>query len=555
MKDKLELYFQNKEINSIEEFFKLEKLEKLTTGLSLIVKIFDYLENNNNTNAIFNIITSISNYNIDVMQDEISEGLKILIRKKRISKCFRFLISHLNNNKNIDDYLIIEVITLISKQLNVAKDNKNDICSYDSYIDNLLLQVSCNSNSDEKEDKLSKQEIDSYVIDLFKAYTKNNKVKYNQLLWKTAITVFFKSDFTALKENTYNPKNTSNIKFNNADTSYLSLKHTTSFQILNLFPFTNGISEYIWKNILLEYDFLFCALFECLMDKCKNKKQTDDEKSISDTINNVIEIIPEVWKKNYGNNYNNEGSNNSLNYNFIKNMILSIDRMQLELKDSIIEDFFVWIINLYPDDFSKLNYFISVFRVSLSSNIIRKSISEYFRLNNIEAIYNIICLCKSKSINIPYETLNLDKSILQEVFLFMTNNTKINLNNSVSSELSAENSLYARSHFLIKDESNHSQRLIHKEDFNSSVKNNKNKNTTNVDVKEEGLNLCNKSNFITPIINNNIGDISNEDNLSNEIIDINEIRSSDNNLINVVNKDKSEEVMEAVVNINEIKDY
>lgn len=392
MKQVLEKHFLNKDITKIESFFKTEKLEQLTNGLALIVKIFDHLESSDNFDSILAIINSISIYKIKVMQDELSEGVKILIKNKKTKLCLDFIITNAKNNKMLDEYLVIQIIKMCL-----------DSSQQDFSLDALVLEY--------------------FQIRI------QNKMNYSHILWSTVIEGYFALD---------NKRN-------------VESKFVSGYEFLKIYPFKTGYSEIIWKKLLSNKSDIFIKLFEILLTKYNKRGNEDEVSSIEATFNYALESSKLAF-----NNMNDK-------LEYLKFFSLAISKIQVNFKENIIEEFLIWIINQYPEDFNVVKYFIIVFDLFLTSNIICKIVNEYSKIGRIEYSYKTLCLCKSKNISVMYESLVLDNQILNEIFIYMSNNLIIDFNSSHIANLTNENYIYARSHFTEgneEHENSNSQRLI-----------------------------------------------------------------------------------------------
>ena len=368
MKEELELFYKNHEIDKIENVFKTKKLEQAGNIMSITFKIFDYLENNSNFESIYNIISNISNYKIDVLNDELKEGLKILTKNNQVELCLNFLCNHISlskNNKKIDEYLTIQVMKIC-------------YCSNDELIIKFLNEY--------------------------------KNLSYSHNFWTSVTDGFLKSN------------------------------NNFVYKVLEIFPLKHNYGEIYWKKITKENLSNFRFLNEILHLKFLNRNNNiEDIKAYENCFNSYLEMFEELYK------------NKLINLEELKTLFLRTIKTNLNFKESLLENFLVFVA-LEFNDFEILYYFIILAENFISNTIVEKLINSIYNANfdkdiKMLTIYKIIALCKSKKL-VPYETLNLDTSILRDSFLFVVNNIKLNKDKAVLfNDLSQENILYAKSYF------------------------------------------------------------------------------------------------------------
>jgi len=413
MQDKLDLLYSKKNTEGILSFFKREKLELLSSSYSLVIKIYDYLNSQKDYDSVLSIISSISAYGINVLNDELKDGLRVLVRNKQTEKCLLFLINHLKNNKKIDDYQTLEIIkqtfSVESAMSSIGKDigdNCNSISNISSYVD-------CRSTAIHSESELYPQDKNtlSLVFSFFDSFSKKDDYSHN--LWQSSINGYFKT-------------------FN----------YFQGLRLLEIYPFKLGYSELLWKKLLKENLSFFVKFMDTLVSKFHKRSSLEDIKSYEAAFNLTLELIP----VHYYISTQMQSQMIRLDYDYVKSVFTSVVNTQLILKEKITEDFLLWMIDQFRDQFDKVECFILCGEF-LTGKIIEKVIEKLYSVGNVEGVYKIICMCKTQSINTPFETVKIDKKILYEVFSLMSKSLRVNPNSSILSNLSQENSLYARSHF------------------------------------------------------------------------------------------------------------
>eukprot|EP00340_Litonotus_pictus_P012263 CAMPEP_0170536700 /NCGR_PEP_ID=MMETSP0209-20121228/102290_1 /TAXON_ID=665100 ORGANISM="Litonotus pictus, Strain P1" /NCGR_SAMPLE_ID=MMETSP0209 /ASSEMBLY_ACC=CAM_ASM_000301 /LENGTH=301 /DNA_ID=CAMNT_0010838087 /DNA_START=897 /DNA_END=1802 /DNA_ORIENTATION=- len=292
---------------------------------------------------------------------------------------------------------------------NIGKDigdNCNSISNISSYVD-------CRSTAIHSESELYPQDKNtlSLVFSFFDSFSKKDDYSHN--LWQSSINGYFKT-------------------FN----------YFQGLRLLEIYPFKLGYSKLLWKKLLKENLSFFVKFMDTLVSKFHKRSSLEDIKSYEAAFNLTLELIP----VHYYISTQMQSQMIRLDYDYVKSVFTSVVNTQLILKEKITEDFLLWMIDQFRDQFDKVECFILCGEF-LTGKIIEKVIEKLYSVGNVEGVYKIICMCKTQSINTPFETVKIDKKILYEVFSLMSKSLRVNPNSSILSNLSQENSLYARSHF------------------------------------------------------------------------------------------------------------
>lgn len=98
-------FYKNEEYEKVVDYIKKARLETLKVTY-IMSKIFGKLHEKNKVEELYYILFSIANYDINVMNDELTEGLRLLLSAREYDKVLTILETHLKKNKKIDEYVV-----------------------------------------------------------------------------------------------------------------------------------------------------------------------------------------------------------------------------------------------------------------------------------------------------------------------------------------------------------------------------------------------------------------------------------------------------------------
>jgi len=102
---------------------------------------------------------------------------------------------------------------------------------------------------------------------------------------------------------------------------------------------------------------------------------------------------------------------------------------------------------------------------------------EYGKINENFAIFNIIKLCKTNKLQVPFLSLNIDTKVMKNLVQFMLENTQVNFDESFCSSLSEDNKNYLKDNYCVVSRQNSSVLKFKEELENSEFADSKSINT------------------------------------------------------------------------------
>lgn len=360
----------------------------------IFLKILLKLEEKSDYNGIYNIINCLIDIKIN-SQTEVNDGIKVLIKNNQIKYVFNIINSILydKNKLNLDTIHILSYKIL-------------------SYLDDMTSNNNTNNTNITSDTVLIK---DYYIglLDIYKKIFSSNETNYSYMLDTSQLKTLV---FTLLK------------KHNQIGIDSCLCK-TLLYDIILFYPIRQDLYSFI-REVLLFKDSLLLSneVYDTIYDSIRNKFNTNTNTLSSyssiltydDIVNVFLESLIQIYP------YNKRLSLCEIGkiINYLEEILLN----NVILKENIIKDVFIWIIN-HPDfGYDVLRRLI--FRKS-DIYIKRKSILdciiyELFKSKQMNNLYDLFNKIKTHSIYIDIKMMSVKKEILRELFYYIVEN-KINI--------------------------------------------------------------------------------------------------------------------------------
>jgi len=208
-----------------------------------------------------------------------------------------------------------------------------------------------------------------------------------------------------------------------------------SIELVKLYPIKFSYSESLWKNFIKANmsNEEVMGIFEILTDKFGKRTIHDEFKSYEIIFNVFLEQISGVM--------------GLIDQSKIDKIFDTIHKLKIVIKESVLEGFLLKIVQNSIDNFERVQNYLIKADCFLTVKILDKIIAQYGKSNENFAIFNILKMCKTKKLPIPFHNLNVDAKVMKNVVQFMLENTNVNFDDSFCDNLSQDNKSYLLNNF------------------------------------------------------------------------------------------------------------